>query len=863
MPLIEKDENDLALLEIVEDPVWFGEWLRSSNDGAADKNEWPKRPFKYLWYQKDLLTDKNSNIVLTAGRAVGKCSPSTARIYTTDGYKNIKELLDAKQAFGVYALDENDKFVQRRARISPNGRRPVYKVTTKNGTVFEGTGNHPMLTPRGWIEIQDLKEDDRVAIVTKLPNNSTQSIFTWSELRYLGYTLLNGRMGPQLPLKLRFQSQLIELKQIAKEFDATFVQEGDKYRLRRKPGMRSYMGFLLQELDINSQYLKKLYKIPQILRNECNDNIKIFLEALLSYTGEITDNEVSFSYPSKRVILDIQEMLLRFGVETKIETIPGERWNEDKAWKLITNDYIAYYNLFQELSIPGFKVKNLPEPRYTVHHHSDYRFDEIASIELDSNDRDTYAVYVWSDHNYISDNFVVHNSIVLEDKIVHESVNVDMYFPETKEQLLTTANQAQIDPVLSRLILRFTNSAFLSGFLKGNINRSKGTFDFPLPGGASLPYRIYTRIAGKTGESNIVGLHIPRVKIDETQLYPMSAWTQLTPAINQWESVTQIFCCGVPSGGREGNVLYMLDQQNPNFKKYRIPGPLNTRWSLSEHMEAMRKYGGEESDDFLHLVLGQHGNPVFALIPYESIVIESFEIYSYRFTGDDIQQGRVYKDRLNTPKLDEKYIERIVLAIDTGYTDPTVIQLLGQDKNGVWRTLVRYRLTRIPFPEQANIIDWIATHYHVDHICIDLGAGGSGIAVMQDLMSDRFSNHKAYRKMVSGVRFNDVLVTGQDPKGNDLKMQAKASASQLLARMVEDKSLRFSELDMEGVSQLSRVASHRLASGESRYFVMSDRGAGEAKDDHIFASYIVFMIALQTTLIEKRKNRKRLAMRWG
>lgn len=861
MPLIEKDDNDLALLEIVEDPVWFGEWLRSTNDGAIDKNEWPKRPFRYLWYQKDLLSDKSPSIVLTAGRAVGKCSPATARVYTTQGYKTIRELLNSKQSFGVYALDKDDNFVQRRARISPNGRHKVYKVTTSNGTEFEGTGNHPMLTQRGWVEIQDLKSDDLVAIVTKLPNESTQSIFTWAELRYLGYTLCNGRMGPQLPLKLKFQSQLIELKQIANEFDANFSQDDNIYRLRKKPGPRSYMAHLITELGLDLYNLKVLYRVPQVLRNECNDNIRVFLESLLSYAGVITESEVSFEYPIKAVVQDIQEMFLRFGIETKLEKVSNS--SKNASWKITTNDYTAYYTLFQELKVPGFKVKNLAEPRHDVFYHDDYRFDAIQSVEISDGVKETYAIYVWSDHNYISDNLIVHNSIVLEDKIVHESVNVDLYFPETKEQLLTTANQAQIDPVLSRLILRFTNSAFLSGFLRGNINKSKGTFDFPLAGGASLPYRIYTRIAGKTGENNLVGLHLPRIKIDEAQLFPMSAWTQVGPSLNTWETVTQVFVCGVPTGSRDGNVLYMLDQQDQNFKKYRIPGPLNTRWSLGDHMEAMRKYGGEDSDDFAHLVLGQHGNPVYTLIPYETITIEPFEIYSYRYSGDDIQQQRTYKDRLGLPKIEEKYTERVVLSIDTGYTDPTIIHVMGQDRAGIWRTLIRYRLTRIPFPEQANIIDWIATNYNADHICLDLGAGGSGIAVLQDLMSDRFSNHKKYRKMVSGARFNDVLITGQDPSGNDLKMQAKASAAQLLARMIEDKSLRFSELDMEGISQLSRVASHRLASGESRYFVMSDRGAGEAKDDHIFASYIVFMIALQTTLIEKRRVKKRLAMRWG
>lgn len=532
MPLIAKDEQDLALLEIVEDPIWFGEWLRSTNDGSAEKEEWPKRPFRYLWYQKDILTDINKNIVLTAGRSVGKCSPITSRVYTTDGYKTIKQILDEGGACGVFTLDDTNTFVQRRARVEFNEKSPVYEVITENGTKFEGTGNHPMLTERGYVEIQDLKADDRIAIITRLPHISTKRAYTWSELRYLGYTLLNGRMGPQLPLKLKYQAQLIELKQIAEEFDANFSQDGDVYRLKRKYGpMRGYMNYLLRELGINSQALVYLHIFPKLLMQECLENNKIFLESFLSYTAEITNELVTFTHPVKQVVQSIQELLLRFGVETKIEQIESNQWKASRiAWKLTTNDYTAYYNLFQAFKIPGYKVKNLPEPQPDIHRHEDYRFEPIKSVALGGR-RDTYALYVYDYHNYISDNLIVHNSIVLEDKMVHESVNIDIYFPETKEQLLTTANQAQIEPVLSRLILRFTNSKFLAGFLKGNINRSKGTFDFPLEG-RSLPYRIYTRIAGKTGESNVVALHVARIKIDESQLYPMSAWTQVGPAID-------------------------------------------------------------------------------------------------------------------------------------------------------------------------------------------------------------------------------------------------------------------------------------------------------------------------------------------
>src|SRR3954462_3751532 len=106
------DAQDYAVLELIEDPIWFGEFMRSSSDGSMRKYEWPKHPFRYTWYQRDILTDQNEYIVLCAGRSVGKCSPYYATVYTyEDGYQTIGQLKN-KKAFSVYALDQAGKFVQ-------------------------------------------------------------------------------------------------------------------------------------------------------------------------------------------------------------------------------------------------------------------------------------------------------------------------------------------------------------------------------------------------------------------------------------------------------------------------------------------------------------------------------------------------------------------------------------------------------------------------------------------------------------------------------------------------------------------------------------------------------------------------------
>jgi hypothetical protein len=67
------DEADLALLEILEDPVLCGTFLRQTANGAVNRELWPKgKPFEYRPYQAMILSDESPYISIAAGRAVGK-----------------------------------------------------------------------------------------------------------------------------------------------------------------------------------------------------------------------------------------------------------------------------------------------------------------------------------------------------------------------------------------------------------------------------------------------------------------------------------------------------------------------------------------------------------------------------------------------------------------------------------------------------------------------------------------------------------------------------------------------------------------------------------------------------------------------
>lgn len=199
------DEEELALLEIVTDPIWLHEFLRSTSDGETDKNVYPAEPWEFRDYQRQFLTDQSEFILYTGGRAIGKCSPSGSKVYTTDGYRTIGELAK-KPYFITYALDVDTKeIVQRRAVAIKDKLSGAYTLTTESGFKFTGTEVHPILTPDGWRLTADLQEGDYVAVATRLPWESTRQALRWHELRILGYIILKPKFRVEGKIKPHFK----------------------------------------------------------------------------------------------------------------------------------------------------------------------------------------------------------------------------------------------------------------------------------------------------------------------------------------------------------------------------------------------------------------------------------------------------------------------------------------------------------------------------------------------------------------------------------------------------------------------------------------------------------------------------------
>lgn len=852
------DPEEEALAVIMTDPVLFAEFMRSTKDGSMNPELWTN--FKYRWYQKDIITDKSPFISAIGGRAIGKCLSADDRLYTNEGYRRHSDVI--KQKILVWAKNEQDTFELRRAYVTPNGKKFTYYIRTQSNYDFSCTKNHPIYTLDGYKFADDIRIGDLVAVATKLPHPQTTT-FPWHDVRLLGYLFPHvvGIHHSSYSFNVKSKKAVQEIREIATKLpiQCTFDHEHNvtfKWRpsaTRLHPIIKLITWF---NIGFYTERRKDQLQFPREIMQLNEENMKTFLESYFSIVGKFTSTTFTLPCDTEKLAVQLQEILLRFGIETQIK----ETSNTTKKYgfrdqskvirthlEVVQRDYRAFYRFWNTFSIPNYTVGSIPKPPEDHDVSPLFRFEPI--VQKDPRPRRmTYAVHVEGLFNYIAENVLVHNSLTLEDRMLFQLMNPKESFGLTKEMLFSTANESQMAPVVDKLNSRILASPLLRNFTKTGLNKQERMMKLTFK---DQEVRFITRIAGNKGESNVVGLHVNKAYIDESQLYPRSTYTQLTPTINVWEEQHGIFTTGVPNS-LTNTTLYQLDKKSDKTKKYRVPAPNNPYFSYENYLEALRLYGGEQDDRFQNLVLGRHGTGSLQVITRDQLDIESYTFNTARFSKTDKDKGKYYKTDIPLPILTGYSL--LVAGIDTGFVDPTIISIFGL-KGGKWYYLLRIRLQRIEYPEQEEIIHWLHKEYKFAKIGIDIGSGGGGAGILQSLTFREEYKSYHYDKILLPVQFSEGIVIGYRSDSSEIKQDTKTLAAQDLVRYLTSKQIVFSEVDNEAISEIERITKKKNANGSDHYYIMSEEGSGKSEHDHIFASFLCFIMVIRDNTVLKRKKK--------
>lgn len=296
--------HDREMIEIFRDPA---KWA------AHHLGEAPR------WYQEQILRHPHHRKVLRCGRRIGKCIVENQRVLdpVTGEYWSVGELFH-RQKDGdkpsLITLDEKYHLVPSEAFfVEDNGVKPTFLVRTKYGAEVQLTGNHPVLTLDGWVEVDALKPGMRIATPSALPHFG-KDIMSEAAVRLTAYLIAGGHWnGAQLTFSAKSSSVLEDFIETAKEMNIEAIKQVYKNNtctIKKIP---------------DSQLVKDIIskKIPKGIFSLTREQIALFLNRLYAvngwaYTG--SRPEIGFATSSKSLAVDIKHLLLRFGILANLQT---------------------------------------------------------------------------------------------------------------------------------------------------------------------------------------------------------------------------------------------------------------------------------------------------------------------------------------------------------------------------------------------------------------------------------------------------------------------------------------------------------------------------------------------------------------
>lgn len=289
-------------------------------------------------------------IVLTGKRGEGKCLDGGTLITLDNG--NCIPIRDLENdTNNVISLNDNFKIIR-------SGKTGFYKRTVKellriklrSGKEIKLTPEHPLFTMNGWKPTQELKIGSRIATPRRIDIFGDLDLPKY-KVKLLAYLIAEGHVRRHGKMRLaRFTNAdeiiINEFEESVRKFDTNLVVSKygkytygiiDKRRhittiserdragriiSSRKQSIGNSVITWLEEIGAYGE-LSKNKIIPEIVFRFNEENLKTFLNRLFSCDGSIYKREgqyeISYSTSSKSMAKQIQHLLLRFGIPSKLK----------------------------------------------------------------------------------------------------------------------------------------------------------------------------------------------------------------------------------------------------------------------------------------------------------------------------------------------------------------------------------------------------------------------------------------------------------------------------------------------------------------------------------------------------------------
>lgn len=323
----------------------------------------------------EVLVDvARTHVVFVCGkRGSGKCVTGDTLIPLSDGSLMPMETL-AKNREKVFGLNNSLKMVPlEKSEFFEREVDRVIKLRLRSGRDIKLTPEHPLLTIKGWKPVKELNLGSRVATERKIECFGNEKL-SENKIKLLAYLIAEGHTKGSYCLFSNADNDILkDFEEAVKEFDSNLkvvewpkgrkgcygvTQIKKKYELSKSKrnekgqfitgGVRYKKSSIVKWLiELGCQGKKAKEKdIPQQIFRLNKKQLSLFLNRLFSCDGSIYKHkasksyvwQISYSSSSKTLARQVQHLLLRFGILSRLRTKKVKYRNDYlKSYELVLN----------------------------------------------------------------------------------------------------------------------------------------------------------------------------------------------------------------------------------------------------------------------------------------------------------------------------------------------------------------------------------------------------------------------------------------------------------------------------------------------------------------------------------------------
>jgi replicative DNA helicase len=280
------------------------------------------------------------NLIIVAARpAMGKCVGKSRLIYDphTGARRQVGDLHEAFEGgedVWVASLGADLKMRPAKvAAIAANGRRRVYRLTTRLGREFQATANHPVLTSSGWEELGKVTTGTRIAVPRRLPGPRRPIELPDHEVVMLGALIADGALTTGTPCFCfgKDSEVLPEVERAALAYGVRVSQPNrrDHGTARITAGRGTGTGGNPVTTMLRGHGLMGLRSaekfVPDAIFGLSDEQLARFLGVMYACDGHVYCSDrlaqIGYTTISKRLAHDVQHLLLRLGIVATIRTL--------------------------------------------------------------------------------------------------------------------------------------------------------------------------------------------------------------------------------------------------------------------------------------------------------------------------------------------------------------------------------------------------------------------------------------------------------------------------------------------------------------------------------------------------------------